>query len=84
MYLSRFLEKLFKKDGFILVDANSNRYIIGKPKKENPITIKLLDKKLHYKLLLFSDLYFGEAYTDGSIVIENGMGILGVSTPKRM
>ena len=72
MYLSRFLEKLFKKDGFILVDANSNRYIIGKPKKENPITIKLLDKKLHYKLLLFSDLYFGEAYTDGSIIIENG------------
>ena len=43
MYLSRFLEKLFKKDGFILVDANSNRYIIGKPKKENPISIKLLD-----------------------------------------
>ena len=72
MYLSRFLEKLFKKDGFILVDANSNRYIIGKPTKDNPITIKLLDKKLHYKLLLFSDLYFGEAYTDGSIVIENG------------
>ena len=72
MYLSRFLEKLFKKEGFVLVDANSNRYIIGKPKKENPITIKLLDKKLHYKLLLFPDLYFGEAYTDGSIVIENG------------
>ena len=72
MYLSRFLEKLFKKDGFVLVDANSTRYIIGKPERENPIIIKLLDKKLHYKLLLFSDLYFGEAYTDGSIVIENG------------
>ena len=72
MYLSRFLEKLFKKDGFVLVDANSTRYIIGKPERKNPITIKLLDKKLHYKLLLFSDLYFGEAYTDGSIVIENG------------
>ena len=72
MYLSRFLEKLFKKNGFLLVDANSNRYIIGKPKKEKPITIKLLDKKLHYKLLLFPELYFGEAYADGSVVIENG------------
>ena len=72
MYLSRFLEKLFKKDGFVLVDANSTRYIIGKPERKNPIILKLLDKKLHYKLLLFSDLYFGEAYTDGSIVIENG------------
>ena len=72
MYLSRFLEKLFKEDGFILVDANSNKYVIGKPKKENPIRLKLLDKKLHYKLFLYPDLFFGEAYTDGSIVIENG------------
>ena len=30
------------------------------------------DKKLHYKLLLLPDLYFGEAYMDGSLVIENG------------
>ena len=72
MYLSRFLEKLIKEDGFVLLDANSNKYVIGKPKKENPIKIKILDKKLHYKLLLFPDLYFGEAYTDGSLIIENG------------
>jgi len=72
MYLARFLEKIIKKDGFVLIDANSNKYIIGKPKKENAITLKLLDKKLHYKLLFYPDLYFGEAYTDGSLRIENG------------
>jgi len=72
MYLARFLEKIIKKDGFVLIDANSNKYIIGKPKKENPITLKLLDKKLHYKLLFYPDLYFGEAYTDGLLRIENG------------
>ena len=72
MYLSRFLKKLIKKDGFVLIDANLNRHVIGKPQKENPITLKLLDKKLHYKLLLFPDLYFGEAYTEGSLKIENG------------
>ena len=72
MYLARFLEKIIKKDGFVLIDANSNKYIIGKPKKENPIILKLLDKKLHYKLLFYPDLYFGEAYTDGSLRIENG------------
>ena len=33
---------------------------------------ELLDKNLNYKLLLYPDLYFGEAYTDGSLVIENG------------
>ena len=72
MYLANFLNKLFKKNGFMLIDANLNSYIIGSPKKLNPITIKLLDKKLHYKLLFRPELYFGEAYSDGSIVIENG------------
>ena len=66
------INKLYKEDGFILVDANSRKYIIGNPKKKKPITLKLLDKKLHYKLLIYPDLYFGEAYTDGKIKIENG------------
>ena len=72
MQLARFLNRLFKKDGFILVDANSKKYIIGTPEKKNPITLKILDKKLHYKLLLRPDLYFGEAYSDGNIIIKNG------------
>ena len=72
MRLARFLDKLFQKDGFILVDAYSKKYIIGSPKKKIPITVKILDKKLHYKLLFRPDLYFGEAYSDGSIIIENG------------
>ena len=72
MNLTKFLKNLFKEDGFVLIDANFKEYIIGKPKKQNPIKIRLLDKSLHYKLLLLPDLYFGEAYTDGSLVIENG------------
>ena len=70
--LKNFCESLFKEDGFILVDANSKEYTIGKPKKDIPIKLKILDKSLHYKLLLLPDLYFGEAYTNGSVVIENG------------
>ena len=72
MQLARFLNSVFKKDGFILEDAYSKNYIIGTPKSDKPIKIKILDKKLHYKLLFQPDLYFGEAYTDGDIVIENG------------
>ena len=72
MQLARFLNSVFKKDGFILIDANSKSYIIGNPKKEIPIKLKILNKKLHYKLLLHPDLYFGEAYSNGSVVIENG------------
>ena len=72
MKLANFLNNLFKEDGFILIDANSKKYIIGNPKKKKPIILRLLDKKLHYKLLFYPDLYFGEAYTDGTAKIENG------------
>ena len=72
MQLAKFLNNIFKNDGFILIDADSKKYIIGYPKKKTPITLKILDKKLHYKLLLRPDLYFGEAYTNGDILIGNG------------
>jgi len=72
MSLVSFLNNLFKYDGFVLIDSSSNKFVIGKPLKEKPITVKLLDKNLNYKLLLYPDLYFGEAYTNGSLVIENG------------
>ena len=73
MNLASFLKNLFKDDGFILVDANSKEHIVGNPKKKNPIKLRLLDKSLHYKLLLLPDLYFGEAYSDGSLVIETDL-----------
>ena len=72
MQLARYLNKLFQKDGFLLIDANSNKYIIGTPESNKPITVKILDKKLHYKLFFRPDLYFGEAYSNGDIQIENG------------
>ena len=72
MKLVSFLNNLFKHDGFELIDSNSKKYVIGKPSREKPISLKLLDPKLMQKLLLYPDLYFGEAYMDGSLVIENG------------
>ena len=72
MRLAKFLDNLFKEDGFELIDANSKKYIIGNPKKEKPLTIKLFDKSLHYKLLLYPDFYFGQAYAEESLTIENG------------
>ena len=51
MQLARFLNNIFKNDGFILIDADSKKYIIGTPKKKTPITLKILKKRLHYKLL---------------------------------
>ena len=72
MKLINFLNKLIKNDGFVLIDADKNQYTIGKPQKKDPLKLKILDKNLHHKLLLHPDLYFGEAYTNGSVLIENG------------
>ena len=71
MSLVSFLNNLIQYDGFELVDANSKKYVIGNPIKEKPIVLKLLDQKLMQKLIN-PDLYFGEAYMNGSLVIENG------------
>jgi len=72
MQLARFLNKLFKRDGFILIDTDSKKYIIGSPRNPKPIIVEILDKKLQYKLLLRPDLYFGEGYSKGDIIIKNG------------
>ena len=53
-----------------MTDANFKDYIIGSP-GNNPIRLKILNKNLHYKLLFHPDLYFGEAYMNGEIQIEN-------------
>ena len=72
MQLVKFLNKLFKKRGFILEDAYGEEHVVGSPNLQKSIKLKIHDKKLHYKLLFYPDLYLGEAYTDGSITIEGG------------
>ena len=72
MLLAQFLNKLFKKGGFLLENADGQKYIIGQPDKNDPIEIKLKDKSLHYKLYLYPDLYFGEAYTEGTLYFVKG------------
>ena len=57
MKLIKFLNTIIKDDGFLLIDANMNKHLIGRPKKEKPIIIKILDKSLHSKLLFLPDLY---------------------------
>ena len=40
MHLARFLNTVFKKGGFILIDADSKSYIIGTPKKIIQLNLK--------------------------------------------
>ena len=40
MQLARFLNNIFKNDGFILIDANLKKYIIGSPQKKNRLYLR--------------------------------------------
>ena len=57
MQLASFLNKVFKKKGFILTDANSKDYIIGNP-GNNPIKIKILKKKPSLQIIISSGFIF--------------------------
>ena len=73
MLLVKFLNKVFKTGGFVLEDANGISYNVGKiQSREKPLTIKLLDKKLHHQLLIHPQWYFPLGYEDGLIEIRNG------------
>ena len=71
MILARVFTKIYKESGIILIDSKGQKYICGNPRKENPITVKLLKKNLNWKLLIDPELEFPEAYMRNEIVIEN-------------
>ena len=71
MILARIFTKIYKEGGIILIDSKGQKYICGNPRKEKPITIKLLKENLGWKILLDPELEFPEAYIKGDIVIEN-------------
>ena len=71
MILARIFSRIYKEGGIILIDAKGQKYICGNPRKEKPITLKLLKDNLKWKLLIDPELEFPEAYMRNEIVIEN-------------
>ena len=72
MILAKVLSRIYKKNGIILEDSTGQKYICGNPRKDNPITLKLLKDNLKWKLILDPELEFPEAYMRNEILIQNG------------
>ncbi len=65
--------KRFIKQGFLTVmDAAGKIHYFGETDGQPACSIRLNDKAMHRKLLLNPDLYLGEAYMDGSLLMEQG------------
>ncbi len=71
MILARVFSNIYREGGIILVDSRGQKYICGNPRKNNPITVKLLKENLNWKLILDPELEFPEAYMRNEIIIEN-------------
>ena len=71
MILARVFSNIYKESGIILIDSKGQKYICGNPRKDNPITIKLLKENLNWKLVLDPEIEFPEAYMRNEILIEN-------------
>ena len=71
MILARVFSNIYRESGIILIDSKGQKYICGNPKKDNPVTVKLLKENLNWKLILDPELEFPEAYIRGEIIIEN-------------
>ena len=71
MLLARILSRIYKEGGIILVDAKGQKYICGNPNHQKPITLKLLQENLKWKLIVDPEIAFPEAYMRNEIIIEN-------------
>ena len=71
MLLSRLLERIITIGRLRVIDAGGSLHTFersGGPR----VTIRLHDSSLHWKLAVRPRLYFGEAYMDGQLTVEEG------------
>jgi cyclopropane-fatty-acyl-phospholipid synthase len=74
MLFARLLKHLLSVGHLKLIDAygKTHEYHGDDMPGAGPVTVRLTDPSLHWKLALHPRLYVGEAYMDGTLVIEQG------------
>jgi cyclopropane-fatty-acyl-phospholipid synthase len=69
-----FLRRLVRFGHLTVIDASGRSHVFdGKPLPEiPPVTLRLHDPRLHWRIALQPSLAVGEAYMDGTLTIEQG------------
>ena len=73
--LPKFLSKIIKKDGFILISSSGQKFIIGEPKKDKPLEVKVSKKVSELKCLLHSEKWIPEYIISEDITFNTENGI---------
>ena len=74
MYLlPKFLSKIIKHDGFVLIRENDPRkFLIGTPLVSKPLEVRISKKVSELKLLLHPEKWFPEYIISEDITFVNG------------
>jgi cyclopropane-fatty-acyl-phospholipid synthase len=68
--LARFYERLIRHGSLTIIDADGRAHACGEG--EPQVTVRLHDRRLHWKLYLHPEIAAGEAYMNGTLTVENG------------
>ena len=71
MLVTELLKRMIRVGSLVVIDANGRVHSFGGDPGPSA-TVRLHDRSLHTKLFLNPDLYLGEAFTDGTLTIEEG------------
>lgn len=66
------LDRLIREGELTVIDAAGGTHRFGRSGSAPRVTLRLRDHALHWKLVINSQLRFGEAYMDGTIALEEG------------
>ena len=72
MLLLRLLKQVVKTGSLTVIDAMGAAHHIGTGNAGNAIAIRLHDPRLGWRMYFRPHLALGEAYTDGTLTVENG------------
>jgi len=72
MLLVKLLRSIVKVGQVNVIDASGRIWIVGDATTGASVTIRLHDRSVNYKFALNPRLYFGEAYMNGQLSVEDG------------
>jgi len=71
-FLSKFLSKLIKKDGFILISPDNQKFLIGNPIKDKPLEVKVSKNVSELKCIMHSERWIPEYIISKDITFNSG------------
>ena len=71
-FLPKFLSKIIKKDGFILISPDNQKFLIGNPIKNKPLEVQVSKNVSELKCIMHSERWIPEYIISKDITFNAG------------